>query len=75
MLEQVFNRVKIKEKIRGNYRVYSVDISKNHQSVSAYRVSVVPTTVLIETKDGVTREIGRKVGYMGESELLNFLGE
>ena len=56
-----------KDKI--NITIENVNIDEDSEMVTKYQIRSVPTMVMV---DGDT-EIKRKVGTMGEKDLLNFL--
>jgi len=66
------NRVKRAIAVRP-FKMYNVDFDKQKDLVQAYRVTAVPTIVVIKTEDGVTREVARNVGGMSVQNTLQFL--
>ncbi len=58
--------------IKENAIAIQIDVDKDEKSASELRVEAMPTLVLFTPKGG-SNEFGRQVGFMGSSELLQWL--
>lgn len=58
--------------IKENAIALQVDVDKDEKTAAALNVKAMPTLVLFTPKNSA-KEFGRQVGYMGSSELLQWL--
>jgi len=74
---ECWNKDEVKNKIKEQYHVYMVDtnnIKPEFQALYNYsRVTIVPSFIIYELRDGKLIEVKRKQGYVSKEDLFKFL--
>ena len=61
----------VAEKVQGNAKIIKIDVDKNQQAASVYKVRGVPTLILF--KNG--KQVWRQSGVVQASELINLINQ
>lgn len=61
----------VAEKVQGNAKIIKIDVDKNQQAATAYKVRGVPTLILF--KNG--KQLWRQSGVVQTNELVNLINQ